>query len=136
MSEQLTEKQKKDLLKTVQFLQENTSDATDNSVYVDSDNFFRDALNNLMSVDVDMSTKTEFMELKDVFNHSKMELYSLVSGVPLYGNIMRIIEKKMVSRERLGRREITEALKSRRDELRDFMDKMERKKAMKEVEGI
>lgn len=120
----MTKKDKQDVIndQMLDFIESNIE--TMQSHREDSDSFYRAVLTHLMAVEKDMSTKTEFNDDREVFAASKLEFMGLFAGVPLAKDILNIIEKKRVSKERKGRKEIIMSVNRREEEQRILNEKM------------
>lgn len=82
----------------------------------DSDSFFRNVINNLFDKK-DISTKTEYIGVRENFMGSKLTFLGKYANIPFMEKFIEVFEEKRVSLDRKGRKEILLALQERRQEI-------------------
>lgn len=82
----------------------------------DINSFFVAVINKLFDTK-DISLKTEYLNVGENFAGTRLEFYSKYANMPYLANFIEIFEKKRVSLERKGRKEIVMSLKDREQEI-------------------
>lgn len=82
----------------------------------DSDSFYKNVVNKLFD-DKDISTKTEYLNVRENFVGAKLEFYAKYGNIPYLKFFIQELETKRVSLERKGRKEILMALQERKQEI-------------------
>lgn len=82
----------------------------------DTETFYKNVLNKLFD-DENVSTKTEYIDLRENFAGSKLEFLSGVGNIPYLKSFIKIFEQKRISYQRKGRKELLKALQSRSEEV-------------------
>lgn len=103
-----------DLKQIAQNLQDTTIIETEQEET--SDTYFRAVLDKLFSV-TNVSSKTEYLNVKENFAGSKVEFFSSYGNMPYLKKFIEIFEIKRISLERKGRKEILLGLQERRQEI-------------------
>lgn len=81
-----------------------------------SDSFFKAVINHLLS-DKEISTKTEYLNVKENFAGAKLHFLAKHGNIPYLSDFIEIFERKRVSLQRKGRKELLLALKERQQEI-------------------
>lgn len=81
-----------------------------------TDSYFRGVLDKLFDTK-DVSSKTEYLNVPENFNGTKLEFYASFGNMPYLKNFMKTFETKRISLERKGRKEILMGLQERKQEM-------------------
>jgi hypothetical protein len=81
-----------------------------------TDSYFRGVLDKLFDTK-EVSSKTEYLNVQENFNGTKLEFYASFGNMPYLRNFMKTFETKRISLERKGRKEILMGLQERKQEM-------------------
>lgn len=84
-----------------------------------NETFYKLAIKELFNEE-STETKTEWLNIGEVFSASKLSYMGKYGDVPLVEDFIKVLEKKRVSLKRKGREEIILALQERRQEEREI----------------
>ena len=118
-------KKEKELKPEIQEIEYNTKPIVQSDMEIvkvnggaeNSDSFFRNVVNKLFD-NSEISLKTEYLNVTENFSGSKLEFLSAYGNMPYLKEFITIFEKKRVSLERKGRKEILMALQQRQEEIK------------------
>lgn len=88
-----------------------TENSTDNI-----NNYYKNIIDKLMSPK-DISLKTHFLNVKEVFNAVQLEILAKYGNMPYLHDLLQYLEIKRVSLERLSRKEIVRSLEKRDEDV-------------------
>lgn len=110
---EITSQEMKNIVKS---LEENTDVKTfgENT----DDSFYKNVLNKLFD-EKEMSTKTEYLSVRENFLGAKLEFYAKFGNIPQLKNFIDVFEKKRVSLNRKGRIEILKSLQERQQDTQE-----------------
>ena len=82
----------------------------------EQDSFFKSIVNKMFD-NTDTETKTEYINTKENFVGAKLTFLARYGNIPYLEEFINIFERKRISLERKGRKEIIMALEKRQEEI-------------------